>query len=401
MTNPAADGPQPPRVLLAATHPIQYQVPLFQALAREAGIDFSVLYMQLPDAAQQGVGFGVAFTWDIPLLEGYRWQQVPGLLGRGGLRGFFATRIRRPVALLRSLKPDVLVLTGWQAWPLVQLLLAAWVLRLPVVMRGESNALRQRPWPARLLHRLLLGRCRAFLTIGQGNEAFYRGYGIKLERLFSAPYYVDNARFAAAAHVLAPQREALRQRWQVPPGAVCLLYAGKLEPKKRILDLLAALRLAVQPGGPALHLLVVGTGELMEAAQAEVRAHQLPVTFAGFLNQTEMPAAYVAADCLVLPSDFGETWGLVVNEAMACGKPALVSSRVGCGPDLITPGQTGAVFPFGDVPALAAQITALAADPAALARLGEQARARVMQGYTVQRAVAGVLAAVRWVTGRA
>jgi glycosyltransferase involved in cell wall biosynthesis len=401
MTHPAADGLQCPRVLLAATHPIQYQVPLFQALAREADIDFSVLYLQLPDAAQQGVGFGVAFTWDIPLLEGYRWQQVPGLLGRGGLRGFFATRIPHPVALLRSLRPDVLVLTGWQAWPLVQLLLAAWVLRLPVVMRGESNALRPRPWPARLLHRLLLGRCRAFLTIGQGNEAFYRGYGIQPERLFSAPYYVDNARFAAAAQALAPQREALRQRWQVPPGAVCLLYAGKLEPKKRILDLLAALRLAVQPGGPALHLLVVGTGELMEAAQAQVQAHQLPVSFAGFLNQTEMPAAYVAADCLVLPSDFGETWGLVVNEAMVCGKPALVSSRVGCGPDLVTPGQTGAVFPFGDVPALAAQITALAADPAALARLGEQARARVMQGYTVQRAVAGVLAAVRWVTGRA
>ena len=129
--------------------------------------------------------------------------------------------------------------------------------------------------------------------------------------------------------------------------------------------------------------------------------HRLPVSFAGFLNQTEMPAAYVATDCLVLPSDYGETWGLVVNEAMACGKPALVSDRVGCGPDLITPGETGALFPFGDVPALAAQITALAANPPALVRMGQQARLRVMDGYSVQRAVSGVLDAVRFATTRA
>lgn len=392
---------KPTRVLLAATHPIQYQVPLFQALAREPAIDFSVLYMQLPDAAQQGVGFGVAFTWDIPMLEGYRWQTVEDLGGRGGLHGFFATHIRRPVALLRSLKPDVLLLTGWQAWPLVQLLLAAWWLRVPVVMRGESNALRQRPWPARTLHRLLLAPCKAFLTIGRGNEAFYRGYGVVAQRLFSAPYYVDNDRFAAAAQALASEREALRRRWQVPDGAVCLLYAGKLEPKKRIFDLLDALRQVVQASGHLVHLLVVGTGELMDQARARAAEHRLPVSFAGFLNQTEMPGAYVAADCLVLPSDYGETWGLVVNEAMVCGKPALVSDRVGCGPDLIIPGETGAVFPFGDVPALAAQITALAADPPALVRMGQQARQRVMEGYSVQRAVSGVLDAVRFATTRA
>jgi glycosyltransferase involved in cell wall biosynthesis len=389
-----------PRVLLAATHPIQYQVPLFQALATQDSIDFSVLFMQLPDAAQQGVGFGVAFEWDIPLLAGYRWRQVQALRGKGGLRGFFATRIYRPGKLLRDLRPDVLLLTGWQAWPLVQLLLAARWQGIPVIMRGESNALRQRPWPARLLHRLLLGRCAAFLTIGQGNQAFYRGYGIPETRLFSAPYYIDNARFAAAAQALAPDREALRQRWKITAASVCFLYAGKLEPKKRILDLLQAMHLAVVQGAQPIHLLVVGTGELMPQAQALVALHGLPVTFAGFLNQTEMPAAYVAADCLVLASDFGETWGLVVNEAMACGKPALVSTRAGCGPDLITEGETGAMFAFGDVPALAGQLAALAKDPAKLVTIGANARARVELGYSVARAVAGTLAAVKFVIDR-
>ena len=150
-----------------------------------------------------------------------------------------------------------------------------------------------------------------------------------------------------------------------------------------------------------MHLLVVGNGEQMAQALAMVEAHRLPVTFAGFLNQTEMPAAYVAADCLVLPSDFGETWGLVVNEAMASGRPALVSDRVGCGPDLITDGQTGALFPFGDVPALAIRLAALAADRDALAAMGQRAKARVEQDYSVAGAVAGTLAAVRFVAGGA
>lgn len=395
MTTPAVR----PRVLVVATHPIQYQVPLFQALAREPGIDLQVLFAQLPDTNQQGAGFGVAFKWDIPMLEGYPWLKAPEVRGKGGLRGFFATRIHKPFALLKSLNPDVVVVTGWQAWPLLQMLLVARFSGLPVIMRGESNALRQRPWHARLLHRLLLGFCQAFLTIGKGNRAFYQGYGVQDARLFAASYYIDNARFSASALELTPSRAALRQRWQIPAETVCYLFAGKLEPKKRILDLLAALQLAVQKGSQPLHLLVVGTGELMPQALALVQQHGLPVTFAGFLNQTEMPAAYVASDCLVLPSDFGETWGLVVNEAMVCGKPALVSDRVGCGPDLISEGQTGSIFPFADVPALAAKLVALAANPGQLATMGQHAKSRVEQGYSVERAVSGTLAAVRYVLG--
>ena len=81
--------------------------------------------------------------------------------------------------------------------------------------------------------------------------------------------------------------------------------------------------------------------------------------WAGFLNQSQLGEAYAIADCLVLPSDWGETWGLVVNEAMATGLPCVVSDRVGCGPDLVVPGVTGDVVPFGDVPALSAALQKL------------------------------------------
>lgn len=385
-----------PRVIVVASHPIQYQAPWFRSLALAPSIDFSVLFIQRPDSQEQGRGFGVPFVWDIPLLDGYRWQQVPGLKGRGGLQGFFAARIEHPLRLLRTLDPDVLLLTGWHVWPLVQLLIAARWLGIPIIMRGESNALRRRPWITRSLHKLLLRRCAAFLPIGRASRDFYVGYGIASEKLFDAPYFVDNERFAQSASQAMARRAELRFRWSIPADAVCYCYAGKLEPKKRILDLLEALRIGVIQT-ERLHLLVVGSGELMDQARAAVAEHHLPVTFAGFLNQSEIAAAYVAADCLVLASDYGETWGLVVNEAMACGRPAIVSDRVGCAADLVIPGVTGEIFPFADCAALARKLVDLAAKPQQLRAMGEQARSRVTQHYGVQQSVEGALAAVRYV----
>ena len=126
-----------------------------------------------------------------------------------------------------------------------------------------------------------------------------------------------------------------------------------------------------------------------------VQREKLPVSFAGFLNQTEMPRAYAAADCLVLPSDYGETWGLVVNEAMACGLPAIVSDRVGCGPDLVMEGKTGFVFSFGDAESLAERMLRMATMPEterqAMGRLAQQ---HVLSHYSIDVAVNKLIDAV-------
>src|SRR5205085_4665905 len=108
---------------------------------------------------------------------------------------------------------------------------------------------------------------------------------------------------------------------------------------------------------------MAGDGPLRPAVEAAVAERSAPIRLCGFLNQSRIPEAYAAADVLVLPSDGGETWGLVVNEAMAAGRPALVSDQVGCAPDLVLDGQTGYVFPCGNVEPLAAHMARLAADP--------------------------------------
>ena len=130
--------------------------------------------------------------------------------------------------------------------------------------------------------------------------------------------------------------------------------------------------------------------------------NELPVTFAGFLNQSEIVRAYTAADCLVLPSDGGETWGVVVNEAMWSGLPCIVSDRVGCGPDLVASRDTGALFPLHDEAAMAAAMVRFAGDPQQRRACGAKARA-LMQSYSIAAAVEGTVRAVAAVSrgGRA
>lgn len=121
------------------------------------------------------------------------------------------------------------------------------------------------------------------------------------------------------------------------------------------------------------------------AAEAGIPAH-----FHGFANQSELPAIYAAADVIVLPSDARETWGLVINEAMACGVPAVVSDTVGCGPDLVERGLTGAVFPLGDLAALARGINSVLAFDRDRTR---RALAERMETYSPTRAAQGIAGA--------
>jgi glycosyltransferase involved in cell wall biosynthesis len=380
------------RTVAVATHPIQYYSPWFRRLAADPRLEFRVIYLRQPDAQRQGAGFGVAFQWDVDLLAGHD----STVLAPGG----GSPSIARLWRALRDARPRVVLLTGWQEPLLVVAAIAARALGARTVVRGESNALRSRPPAVRAAHRALLRLYDRFLAIGRASRAFYESYGIDAARIHDARYFVDNERFEQQARALAPERAHWRAHFGCPPGATCFLFAGKLVAKKDPRTFLLALAKA-RADGAAVHGLVVGDGEQRAALEALSTERGLPVTFAGFLNQTEIGRAYTAADVLVLPSDYGETWGLVVNEAMLFGRPAIVSDRVGCGPDLVDPGVTGRRFAFGDAVALAGCMTAMAADTEGARQMGAAARARVQSGYAPAQAVAATVAAMQAAASRA
>jgi len=390
-----------PKVLIVATHPIQYQIPWFQALAKRSDISLEVLFLSILDAKQQGVGFGIAFEWDIPLLDGYKSHTAKDYLKKTGFNGFVSQYLSSAMLMLRVLQPDVVILTGWQTLPLLQLLLACKTLKIPCAVRGESNSLKPRPVLTRIIHRQLLKIYDSFLVIGKSNRAFYLHNGVPAHKLFSCPYFIDNQRFLNTYHQWLGKKVTIRENWHIEASKVCFCYVGKLEPKKRILDLLEALRLLkMEAKHELVHLLVVGTGELMDEAKNIVIKNDLPVTFAGFLNQSEIAKAYVASDCLVLPSDYGETWGLVVNEAMACGLPAIVSDRVGCGMDLVENGITGEIFPFGNTIALSESIYLASKNALWLKEMGENARQRIFDRYSIKELVEGTIASIEYLLVR-
>jgi glycosyltransferase involved in cell wall biosynthesis len=383
------------RLVIFTTHPIQYQVPWFRALANEPGIELDVVYSYIPAAADQGIGFGTAFSWDIPLFEGYRHRvleerRLPLSVPR------FAQRWARGIgAALDDIKPDAAMILGWQEISLLQAALACRRRAIPIVLRGESNAKRQRPPHVQKLHQVFFAQFDAFLAIGKSNAELYSLGGVRPERIFTAGYCVDNTRFAAGAEALRSERVNLRRKWGLSETGTVLVFVGKLESKKQVMHFLLALAEA-RRGGAEVEGLIVGTGEEASKAKAFVSEHALPVTFAGFLNQSEIVAAYVAADALVLPSDYGETWGLVVNEAMASGLPVIVSERVGAAHDLVCDGVTGWVVPFADINALASAMAVMSGDLHQRARMGLSAVQRVTDRYSIAYAVTQTQAVLKY-----
>lgn len=381
------------RLAIFTTHPIQYQAPWFRALAQSQLLEPTVFFAYRPNAVEQGIGFGVPLQWDVPLLDGYLWRELPGKSWLFVRRAFFRHPYARLFSTLKRTRPDVALVLGWNEVSLIQALICCKILRIPLIIRGESNALRKRPWYVRQLHRWLFSLCDAFLAIGQANQQLFLDNDVRPERIFMARYFVENTRFFEQSQCLTQSRSRLREKFGVPEKCCCFCFVGKLQPKKRVLDFLIALRMSAVAGAH-VHGLIVGTGEQLDEARRYSSLYSLPVHYAGFLNQTEIAEAYMACDVLVLPSDYGETWGLVVNEAMACGRPALVSDRVGCGPDLIVESETGSIFPFGKTEILSQRMIEWSLNPEMVRRMGSVAQKRVCEQFSVERAVEETLTAV-------
>lgn len=372
------------------THPIQYQVPLFRELTTRDNVEVSVFYERIPDAEKQGKDFGTSFSWDLPLLEGYPWSVRAG----GGRQSeqAEANTFERIVEAYRNV--DVMLIHGWQSTYMRRAWWKGLWRDVPLLVRGDSNSMKPRPWYIHLLHRLYLQPFDGYLYVGYANKQLYRDSGISSEALYFAPRCVENSRFDEDWKKRRKERTALRSELGVDEAALCFLFCGKFIGKKRPADVVEGFVQAWRASNSSMHLLMVGDGRLRGDTE-DLVPDEAPLTFTGFLNQTEIGAAYAAADALVLPSNYGETWGLVVNEGMIFECPAIVSDRVGCGPDLIQDGQTGYTVPFGDTKALASAMVNMAQHPDRVCEMGAAARNLVLSDYTIEKAADGIIEAAR------
>ena len=384
-------------IYFVVSHPIQYFVPLYRQLAAMPGVEVTVIF--LTDETIKGNEdrqFGVSFVWDIPLLEGYRYEFLENRSWKPSMyHGFWGLFHPQLFRRLRGLPKGLVIVNGWQYASYVMAYLAAKISGHTVAIRCEAPVYKElnRSGLKNKVRSWLLGKflfkyiIRRFLYLGVQNRAFYSYYGVQDDALFFSPYSIDNDRFTQG--IKQRDRVAERDQLLIAQDDFVILFTGKFIDVKRPLDLLKAFEKMTLSNS---HLVLVGDGTLKESMKSYVQEHAINnVHFVGFVNQTELPRYYALSDVLVLCSE-SETWGLSVNEAMASGLPVVVSDGVGCAEDLVREGQNGYKFPKGDYMALKDALEEVALRKKEGSPMGEQSLA-IIHEYSLQKSAEGIVAA--------
>jgi glycosyltransferase involved in cell wall biosynthesis len=367
------------RVLAVATHPVQYQVPIFRRMAAHPNLDLQVAYCTLRGAeAARDPEFGATVKWDVPLLDGYSWTQVPNK--GSGAESFFGLRNTAMWKLIRQGNFDGVLCyasytraTFWIAYLAAKFSGTAFLFGTDTVTLSPLDGRMWKRRVKRVAWPLLFRLADQVIVPSTGSRELMSSLGLPADRVTLTPYVVDNDWWLAESARV--DRVAVRKSWGASNDDVVVLFCAKLQPWKRPSDLLQAFA----KSKPHKTLLVfAGEGPLRPSLIAEAEALGIAqrVRFLGFANQTQLPAIYTSADLMVLPSVY-DAFGVVVNEAMLCNCPVVASDHVGAARDLIEHGRTGFVYPCGKVDTLAAILNQAFQHPEQLAAMGRAARTRL------------------------
>jgi glycosyltransferase involved in cell wall biosynthesis len=362
------------RVLAIATHPVQYQAPMFRRIATRSDVDLRVAYLSLRGAeAAHDPEFGATVRWDVPLLEGYSWEHLRNRgSGTESVLGLFNPGLWR---LIRQENFDaILCYVGYPRASFWISLLAAKRSGTAFLFGTDTTTLTPRDaktWKSyvkKVVWPRLFRMADQVIVPSSGTQELMRSLGIAEDRITLAPYSVDNDWWMSSSAQV--DREAVRTSWGATSVDTVILFCAKLQSWKRPADLLRAFAKA---RADHMRLIFAGEGPLRSTLEKEASALGVAdrVRFIGFVNQSQLPAVYKSADVMVLPSEY-EPFGVVVNEAMCCGCPVIASDRVGAAQDLVEPVAPEFIFPCGDIDALAGLLMKVAGDD----RMLEETRQR-------------------------
>ena len=383
------------RVLAIGSHPVQYMAPLLRRMAQHPQLDLRVAYCSLKGAqAAHDPGFNTTVQWDIPLMDGYRWEEIPN---RGsGDESFFGLCNPRLGKLINREKFDAvlcylsyLCASFWISYLACRRTATAFIFGTDassLIPRSGATwklHLKKGYWPT------LFSLADQVIVPSSPTRDLMLSLKIPEKRITLTPYSVDNDWWATQSQQV--DRTAVRASWGATPETTVVLFCAKLQPWKRPLDLLHAVAQA-----RISRLLLVYAGEGPQRAEIEREAAALGVAqgirFLGFVNQSQLPAVYTAADVMVLPSEY-EPFAVVVNEASCCGTPVVASDRVGAARDLVAPVDPALIYPCGNVATLAQLLSQLLGDRERLRALGSAARQRMVT-WSPRETVAGTVEAV-------
>ncbi|HET9407730.1 MAG TPA: glycosyltransferase family 4 protein [Candidatus Sulfotelmatobacter sp.] len=370
------------RVVIMTEIIAPYRIPVFNALADSDEIDPHVVFLSETDSSLR--------QWRVYKEEiRFSYEVLPSWRRRVGKYNFLLNRgLRRA---LKKAKPQAIVVGGYSyfaSWSA-----ALWARRhgVPLLLWSESNAQDKPRWQTvELLKERYARMCRAFVAAGKSSTAYLEALGANERSIFVAPDAVDIDYYSLKAAQAREQPEQTRRQFGLPQRY--FLNVGRMVREKGVFDLLTAYATLDEPMRSQIGLVFVGDGSARPDLTQRAAELSLPVTFCGWRHREEMPAIYALAEALVFPT-YSDPWGLVVNEAMACGLPIIASKVAGCVADLVEDGGNGLVVDAGDIEGLAAALRKLAEQPKLSARFGEIS-VRKIQAYSPETCAEGFVKAV-------
>jgi glycosyltransferase involved in cell wall biosynthesis len=331
-----------------------YRIPLFNALAKQGDVDLHVIFLAEtdPDLRQ----------WKVYKDEiKFSYQVLPSWRKRVGRYNWLLNRGLG--SALSAFAPDVVLCGGYNYVASWQALLWSRMKQVPFLLWSESNVqdIRRAHEIVEFAKSEFLSRCSGFVVPGRSAGDYLRAHKVREESIFAAPNAVDNELFATAA--LEARRNAGMRRTELSlPKRYCL-FVGRLIREKGVFELLSAYAKLDKAIREQVGLVLVGDGA--ERNHLEAFASTISpgsVIFPGFAQRELLSCYYALAEVLILPT-YSDPWGLVVNEAMACGLPVIVSKVAGCAADLVKENWNGLLTLPRDESSLLTAITKIASQP--------------------------------------
>ena len=364
------------KLAIVTTHPVQYNVPWLLRLAeKDITIKVFYTYEQSSNGNVYDHGFGKDIRWDIPLLEGYEYEFVPNTSKKPGLESFWGIVNPDLITRIEAWEPDSLLVIGWNYSSHLQVM-RYFHNKIPLFFRGDSVLLHEKMGLRKLARRIFLTwvyrHIDYALYVGSNNKSYYLRHGLKPHQMVFSPQAIDIARFSQPAESYKLRAQGWKQELGIPANNLTVLFAGKMT---RVKNPFFLIELAKACSHLPISFILVGDGQLKEEMMRQ--SANLPnMVFMDFQNQSVMPSVYRMGDVYIMPS-LSETWGMGINEAMACGIPVIASERVGCAADLVLENKTGITFRLGDTKKCVDFLKRICDNPEYLAEMGTCASALI------------------------
>ncbi len=387
------------KIAILASHPVQYQVPIFRNLSKHPKIDLIVYFCSNFGVrkADFDPGFGKKIKWDVDLLSGYKYKFLKNYslsaLSVGTLGPSFFNLINMGIIkeLLKE-KYDAILIHGYTTLTNWFSFLFAWITKTPIIIRGETDFLKEGSFFNYFIKKLLLSplfkKIDAFMYSYIKNKEFFMNYGVSEKKLFFLPCAVDNSFFEKKVN-----RNSLKikNKLKISENSLILLFVAKLIPRKRPMDLIKAFEYLNKKEN--IVLMFVGDGPEREKIERYVKDKNLKnIHFVGFKNQSKLPKYYSIADVFVLCSEHDPS-PKAMNEAMASKLPIIATDKVGTAYDLVKNGKNGYIYPVGNIKKLAKCLDKILEDKKTIKKMGKKSF-EIVSKWTFEEDVKGILKAL-------